>query len=97
MTAAWTCGGTGPLTLTRGPLGRDPVLVAWHLRVFETADGRGSCRWSTTTLDDHDTLDAALAHLRDVADDVGPSRVFLHARTGEVRLMAEFNPGTTSA
>lgn len=65
--------------------------MAWHLRVFELPNGRWSCRWSTTTFDEHDTLEAALAHLRAFTDDIGPSQVYLHHHAGKVSLLAEFD------
>jgi hypothetical protein len=66
--------------------------VAWHLRVFELPIGRWSCRWSSTTFDDHDTLQAALDHLRVFANSIGPCKVFLHTRSGEVEMVAALDP-----
>jgi len=58
------------------------------LRVFELPDGRFRCRRSSTVLDEHDTLEEAVTHLRALAADIGPSLVFFHARAGDVRIIA---------
>lgn len=67
------------------------LVMAWHLRVFELPGGRWSCRWSKVELGEHDTLEAAVRHLEELAKEVGPSKVILHTLGGEIRVLAEFD------
>lgn len=60
------------------------LSVAWHLRVIELGDGAWACRWSTTEFDRHENLDQAIAHLRTLSAEVGPSEVFVHYLDGAI-------------
>jgi hypothetical protein len=63
-------------------------------RAFEQPDGTWSCTWwcpkGIALIDEHATLDDALAHVHNLAADDGASaRLYAHWRNGRVKLMGE--------
>ena len=58
--------------------------MAWFLRAFELETGGWACRWGDTEFDQHADLTDACAHLRSTADEIGPSRIFVHSLDGTV-------------
>jgi hypothetical protein len=58
------------------------------LRVHEISDDTFECRRGRDPLDLHDNADAAVAHLLDLADQVGRAIVFLHRLDGSVDELA---------
>lgn len=58
--------------------------MAWHLRVIESEDGRWVCHWGRRKLDTHGEVEEALEHLREIADEVGDFRFFVHHLGGAV-------------
>jgi hypothetical protein len=62
--------------------------MVWFLRVHEISDDTFECRRGPVPLDRHDDVDAAVAHLLDLADEVGRAIVFLHRLDGRVEEIA---------
>lgn len=58
--------------------------MAWILHAIEVSGGAWSCRWGRHEYDTHPSLDLAVAHLRDVATEIGPSDVIAHHLDGRV-------------
>lgn len=58
--------------------------MAWFLRAIELHDGRWSCRHGAYEYDEHDRLDEAVEHLRQLARELGPARLFAHHHDGVV-------------
>lgn len=58
--------------------------MAWFLRALERETGEWACRWGNREYDQHADLADACTHLRSIADDVGPSHIFVHFRDGRV-------------
>ena len=64
--------------------------MGWFYRAFETADGTWSCRRDLEPIDEHASLNDALAHLGKLADDEdGPAYVYAHWLDGRVELMGD--------
>ena len=61
----------------------------WFFRAMELADGRWGCRHGMTDYDIHETLDDAVAHLRELASETGPAVVFAHWLDGTVERLGE--------
>lgn len=59
--------------------------MAWYLRAIQLEDGNWSCRWGTLEYDAHDSLDAAVTHLRELSNEIGLSALFVHPLRGPVQ------------
>ena len=59
----------------------------WFFRAIESTEG-WICRHGSVTYDRHPRLQDALDHLRDIAADTTPARVFAHYLDGTVVLVA---------
>ncbi len=59
-----------------------------YFRIIEQDDGRWACRRGLAQLDVHHQMDAALAHITELAGGERPSAVFAHYLDGQVRRMA---------
>ncbi|MDO7869012.1 hypothetical protein [Nocardioides jiangxiensis] len=62
--------------------------MAWFLRVHELHDGTFECRRGREHVDGHGDADAAVAHMLDLADDLGLAIVFMHRLDGTVSELA---------
>lgn len=56
----------------------------WFLRAIETAEGHWACRHGTTEFDTHGELSQALDHLRELAVNFQPARLYVHRLDGSV-------------
>lgn len=59
--------------------------MSWYLRAIEVDDGRWACRHGRHEYDAHPNLSDAVAHLRELAGDLGDVELFAHPRVGLVR------------
>ena len=57
-------------------------------RVIEQDDGTWACRHGFRGLDRHDTQDAAVVHITELADKQRPIRIYLHHLDGRVSLVS---------
>jgi hypothetical protein len=64
--------------------------MAWFLRAHQLDNGTIECRRGRALLDTHDNLEAAVAHLVDIAGELGNAIVFLHRSDGGVEEIARF-------
>ena len=60
------------------------------MRVIELDDGRGwACRHGMTQFDQHEHLDDAVAHVRELARSWQPATVFVHYADGVIERMSQ--------
>ena len=57
--------------------------MAWFYRAIEREDGRWSCRHGLSEYDSHDTVEASLEHLRELAAPAGDFTLFVHPLGGK--------------
>jgi hypothetical protein len=64
--------------------------VAWFYRAVEAEDGTWSCQRGLTLVDEHASLNDALAHLRKLAgEEDAPAYIYAHWLDGRVGFMGE--------
>lgn len=63
--------------------------MAWSLRVTEKTTGRWACRFGLIEFDEHDHVNDALTHIRDLAPDHRPASLYFHLLDGTVRHIAD--------
>jgi hypothetical protein len=57
--------------------------VTWYLRALEVAPSRWLCKRGRSELDEHGSLDGAIAHLRELADTLdGDFEIVVHHLSG---------------
>ncbi|MFL6163309.1 MAG: hypothetical protein ACJ74U_13900 [Jatrophihabitantaceae bacterium] len=56
--------------------------MAWFYRAIEREDGRWTCRHGLSEYDSHDTVEASLEHLRELAAPAGDFTLFVHPLDG---------------
>jgi hypothetical protein len=68
--------------------------VAWFFRAIEAIDGTWSCRRGLQEFDQHPTLDAALQHLVELAQQDPPAWLFAHWQDGRVERLGDVGDGS---
>ena len=58
------------------------MSVAWIYRIVEDHNGEWMCRFGLTEFDRHDTMDAALTHIKDLAAMADCDDIRLHHSDG---------------
>ena len=66
--------------------------MSWHFRVVEVGHDQWQCRWGAETYDEHQTMTDALAHVRLIAAEHGPSTFFVHRLGGSVERLGDVIP-----
>lgn len=69
---------SGPSPLPELDIRQQDRPMPWYLRAVELEDGRWSCRHGLHTYDLHADLAECVAHLRLIAQTLGPSELFMH-------------------
>jgi hypothetical protein len=68
--------------------------VAWFYRAVEQADGSWSCQRDLAPIDEHATINDALAHLFKLAEEDAPAYLYAHWLDGRVQQMGDVDTDT---
>ena len=68
--------------------------MAWFYRACEQPEGTWSCQKELEPLDEHATLNDALAHLFKLAEEDAPAYVYAHWLDGRVEPMGDVDTET---
>ena len=63
--------------------------MAWYFRAVESVHDTWTCHRGRSALDEHPTLDQAIAHLHELAGVAAPAALFAHWRDGRVEQVAD--------